>query len=147
MRPTTDDRLPWFSQMFSKFFEEALRHVACWELMARGKPGDGADVWSLINLAFVGEVREIHGNVSRWLYLFGQVEGEAPGGVRGEAGGGVGFAGAVIVFEDFEGNFSCADGAGFVFDRADECLADAAALMGWENVEIVDVDDWFGGEG
>ncbi len=81
------------------------------------------------------------------LEALGEVEGEAFGGVGGEAGGGVGFAGAMVGFEDFEGEFAGADGAGFVFDGADECLADAATLMGGENVNVVDVDDRLGGEG
>jgi hypothetical protein len=50
-------------------------------------------------------------------------------------------------FEDFEGEFAAAEGAGFVFDGADECLGNAAALMRRENVEVVDVKDWFCGEG
>lgn len=51
------------------------------------------------------------------------------------------------MFLDFEGEFAAAEGAGFVFYCADECLADAAALMRWEDVEVVDVEDWFGSEG
>jgi hypothetical protein len=37
----------------------------------------------------------------------------------------------VVVLQDFEGEFAGADGAGFGFDGANECPADAAALMGW----------------
>jgi len=53
----------------------------------------------------------------------------------------------VIGFEDFEGEFAAAEDAGFVFDGADECLADAATLGGAENVDVVDVEDWFCSEG
>ena len=53
----------------------------------------------------------------------------------------------MVVLQDFEGEFAGSDGAGFVFDRANECLSDAEALMGWEDVEVVNVDDRTGDEG
>jgi hypothetical protein len=49
-------------------------------------------------------------------------------------------------FEDFEGEFAAAKGAGFIFDSADERLGNAAALMGGEDVEVVIIDHWARGE-
>jgi hypothetical protein len=45
----------------------------------------------------------------------------------------------VVGFKDLEGEFATAEGAGFVFDGADECLSDAGTLMGREQMEVVDV--------
>jgi hypothetical protein len=44
------------------------------------------------------------------LEVLGEVEGEAFIGVSREAGGGVGLAGAVVVFENFEGEFAVSGG-------------------------------------
>ncbi len=68
-------------------------------------------------------------------------------GVALEAGGEVGAQGAVVLVEDFEGEFAAAEFAGAGLDGGEQAAADAAAAVGGHHADVVQVDEWLGGEG
>ena len=76
------------------------------------------------------------------LQVFGEEGDGAIGCVAaGEAEGGVGAAGDVVVGADFEGELAAAEAAGLLFDGGEQQFADALSTKRWNDGQVVNVEE------